>query len=321
MATQDVVDVLERIRRREPARPEAQLQAEIYQLLTMGALDLDQDQVAQLEVPTVDGTRRRLDVQVGHCCIEVKKDLRVGNVLVAAREQLAGYVRQQAQTFGTRYVGILTDGAMWHLHRLDDDELVEVAVLDAARSDPKQVLIWLESVLATAHSLPPTPDEIRDRLGSDSPAHHLDHAILAELYERFGDRPEVQVKRDLWAKLLRTAFGSAFDEAPDLFVDHTLLVLTAEAIAHAVAGFDLTTGNFTAAELARGTRFHEAQIYGVVEEDFFDWVLGVDGGPEFVLDLARRVSRFDWSSTTRHDVLKSLYTSVISPRVREVCGP
>jgi hypothetical protein len=74
VATQDVVDVLERIRRRQPARPEAQLQAEIYQLLTMGALDLDQDQVAQLEVPTVDGTRRRLDVQVGHCCIEVKKD-------------------------------------------------------------------------------------------------------------------------------------------------------------------------------------------------------------------------------------------------------
>jgi len=50
-------------------------------------------------------------------------------------------------------------------------------------------------------------------------------------------------------------------------------VLTAEAIAHAVVGFDLVADQLTAAEVTRGTRFREAQIYGVVEEDFFDWVL------------------------------------------------
>lgn len=320
VTTHDVIEVLDRIRRRDPSRPEAQLQAEIYRLLTMGAMNLGVDEVARLEVPTSDGTKRRLDIEIGHCCIEVKKDLRIGNVLLGAREQLAGYVRKQAETFGSRYVGIITDGVSWHLHRLNDAELVEVAVLDASRAEPNDVLVWLESVLATVPNITPTPDQIHARLGADSPAHKLDHASLAELYMRTQAMPEVQVKRDLWAKLLRTAFGSGFDDSPELFIDHTLLVLTAEAIAHGVAGFDLATDGLTAHEVTRGTRFRDAQIHGVVEEDFFDWVLEADGGPAFVTELVRRVSRFDWSNAMSHDVLKSLYTSVISPQVRESLG-
>lgn len=320
MATEDVVRVLDRIRKRDPSRPEAQLQADIYQLLTMGVMNLGVDEVARLEVQTNDGTRRRLDIEVGHCCIEVKKDLRTGNVLAAARDQLAGYVKKQTQTFGTRYVGILTDGTTWHLHRLEADELVEVASLDAARAEPDDIVVWLESVLATVPNIRPTPDQIDARLGADSPAHKLDHATLAALYDSASDKPEVKVKRELWAKLLRTAFGSGFDDDPALFIDHTLLVLTAEAIAHGVAGFDLVTDGLTAQEITRGTRFRDAQIYGVVEEDFFDWVLEADGGPTFVTELVRRVSRFDWTQAISHDVLKSLYTSVISTQVRESLG-
>lgn len=320
MATEQVIEVVDRIRRRDAKRPEAQLQAEIYQLLTMGALNLEVDDVAELEVQTQDGTRRRLDVQIGHCCIEVKKDLRVGNVLADARAQLAGYVLHQAQTFGQRYVGILTDGARWHLHRLVDGDLVEVDVLDATSTDADGLLVWLESVLATAAHITPTSAQIEARLGADSPGHKLDRDTLAGLFAAGQDNPEVQVKRDLWAKLLRTAFGQGFNDDPDLFINHTLLVLTAEAIAHAVAGFDLTHDGLTAADVARGTRFREAQIHGVVEEDFFDWVLDVEGGAEFVTELTRRIARFDWSKTTNHDVLKALYTSVISPRVREALG-
>lgn len=320
MPAAQVVEVVERIRRRDSRRPEAQLQAEIYQLLTMGALDLEVDDVARLEVPTQDGTRRRLDVEVGHCCIEVKKDLRAGNTLAEARGQLAGYVRRQSETMGQRYVGILTDGSRWHLHRLVDDELVEVDVLDAASTDADGLIVWLESVLATTAHIAPTAEQIEARLGAGSPGHKLDRDTLAGMYSAGASMPEVQVKHDLWAKLLRTAFGQGFDDTPGLFVNHTLLVLTAEAIAHAVAGFDLTHDGLTPQDVARGTRFRDSQIHGVVEEDFFDWVLDVDGGPQFVLDLMRRIARFDWTQTTDHDVLKALYTSIITPRVREALG-
>ncbi|WP_404388818.1 Eco57I restriction-modification methylase domain-containing protein [Humibacillus xanthopallidus] len=320
MATKIVVDTVSRIARRDKGRAEAQLQADIYALLTVGALQLNQDDVARLEVPTQDGTRRRLDIELGHCCIEVKKDLRIGSILADARVQLAGYVQTKSQQTGARYVGVITDGVAWHLNHLVADELREVATYTASPDEPDGLVIWLESVLATDEKIPPSPKEIRDRLGADSPAHLLDHATLRALYEASATRPEVAVKRDLWAKLLRTAFGSAFSESPELFIDHTLLVLTAESIAHGVVGFDLTSGQLTPQDIARGSKFQDAQIYGVVEEDFFDWVLDVPGGPGFITELARRIGRFDWSGPLRHDVLKALYTSVLPAKVREALG-
>lgn len=320
MATEDVANLVQRIVARPPKRAEAQLQADLYGLLTSGALRLATEDVVKLEAPTEDGSRRRLDIEVGHCCIEVKKDLRTGNVLESAREQLMGYVTTRAKTMGERYVGVITDGIEWHLYRLDAGSLVEVTTYVASPTKPDALLIWLESVLATDKQVPATPTHVRERLGVESPAHQLDHATLQDLYHHNQDMPELQVKKDLWAKLLRTAFGSAFDESQSLFIDHTLLVLTAEAIAHAVLGFDLTAGAISPVAIARGTEFHNAQIYGVVEEDFFDWVLEVDGGAEFVAGLARRVGRFDWSSDVNHDVLKALYTSVLPSTAREALG-
>jgi len=307
---------------RDPHRTEADLQGDIYVLLTTGGLALEPHQVAKLEVPTKDGTRRRLDVEIGHAVIEVKKDLRKPSMKSDAEEQLAGYVAQQTKSLGTRYVGILTDGTDWYLYHLVDDALVEVAhlSLNPAVPDHDRLIEWLEAILATETAVQPSAGEIERRLGAESPAHLLDHASLRNLYAHAFKQPEVQLKRALWAKLLRTAFGQAFDDDEDLFINHTLLVLTAEIIAHAVIDYDVSrTGDLTPQALARGTRFADSLIHGVVEEDFFDWVLDVRGGPEFVTDLADRIGRFDWSHV-EHDVLKVLYESVISQASRSSLG-
>lgn len=73
------------------------------------------------------------------------------------------------------------------------------------------------------------------------------------------------------------------------------------------------------ATLLKGQQFELAQIYGVVEKDFFDWVLKVPGGESFVRTLARRLARFDWTNV-EHDVLKVLYESVIGPDTRRNLG-
>ncbi|MEV0326206.1 N-6 DNA methylase [Micromonospora echinospora] len=302
-------------------RTEADLQADIYLLLTSGELALDPSQVARLEVPTGDGTRRRLDVEVGHCVIEVKKDLRNPNLRRDAEIQLAGYVEAQMRRLGTRYVGILTDGTTWHLYRLVSSGLAQVADLQiSSAADAERLLTWLEAVLATHEAVKPTPEAIQRKLGSSSPAYLLDHASLAALYEQAASIPEVELKRQLWSKLLRTAFGKSFSNDQNLFVDHTLLVLTAEIIAHAVVGFDVSAaGDLTPASLAQGVEFSGSQIYGAVEADFFDWVLHVEGGTEFVQQLADRIARFDWNHVD-HDVLKVLYEEIIPQQERASLG-
>jgi SAM-dependent methyltransferase len=316
-----VEDTVFRIVRRDPVRTEADLQADIAMLLLIAGLNLDEHEVVKRESQVGDGTRRRIDVEVGHLVIEVKRDLRRGRVLPDAEVQLAGYLAQREADLGGRFAGVLTDGATWLLYRLVDGGRVErVAELRMSETAPdaERLAVWLESIMATRTQVRPTLMTIEELLGAQSPAHRFDHAVLAGMLEAAAHDPEVRLKRELWSKLLKTAYGDAFADDAKLFVNHTLLVITAEAIAHAIVGFNITTG-LSVNDLVSGEQFSRRQIYGVVEQDFFDWPITLPGGQDLVSDIARRVARFDWSSV-EHDVLKVLYESVIEQQDRESLG-
>lgn len=314
----DLHELLASLAGRDTPRTEAMVQAEVRQLLLQAPLGLEEGQVVTLEAPV--GDRRRIDVEVGYTVIEVKKDLRPGKVRADAEVQLAGYVRARSDELGQRYVGVLTDGAEWIAYNLKSDELVEVAQLSVLPSKPNvdALLVWLEGVLATSQGVQPTPNEIARRLGAGSTSHALDRATLQNLYDEHGRHdPSVQLKRRLWARLLTTALGTQFEDSDTLFLEHTLLVNTAEIIAHAVLGLDVVA--LPPASLLGGRRFELAQIVGVVEADFFDWVLEVPNGDGFVRALARRLTRFEWGAV-EHDVLKVLYESVIGAETRRNLG-
>jgi SAM-dependent methyltransferase len=320
----DLDALARRLATREPRRTEANVQSDLHALLLAAPLKLEEDDLRDDEVILEQqaGAGHRIDVEAGFCVFEVKRDLRKGNVRKEAVKQLAGYIDARTKTMQQRYVGVLTDGAEWQLFHLVEGEPREVNsfLLDAAKPDVDGLCIWLEGVLATAEKIEPAPREIGRRLGAESPGHALDYAELAALYEKNKNIPSVRLKRELWARLLTTAFGTGFTNSDALFIDHTLLVVTAEVIAHAVVGLDPTAADISAASLLSGQLFaKDAQVHGVVESDFFDWVGEVPGGGTFVKGLARRLARFAWQDV-EHDVLKVLYENVIAAAQRKQLG-
>lgn len=322
MGTVDLGDLARRLADRKQGRTEANVQSDLHMLLTAAPLQLEDGDLQEITLESPAGQRRRIDVEAGFCVFEVKRDLRVGNVRADAVIQLGGYVASRTQDTGQRYVGVLTDGAEWHLHHLRDGELVAVSTfnLDPRTPDVDGLCVWLEGVLATAEHIAPTPTEIEQRLGAASPAHALDIAELTELYRAHGEDPGIVLKRELWTKLLTTAFGTNFTDDDALFVEHTLLVVTAEIIGHAVVGFDPTDASIPAATLLSGRLFSvDAQIGGVIDADFFDWPAETPGGETFVRALARRLARFAWTDV-EHDVMKVLYESVIDTDQRHRLG-
>ncbi len=318
-----VVELLAQIARRDNTRSEATLQADIRQLVLRAPLSLSAEDVVTADLETPVGVRRRIDIEVGSCLIEVKRDLSAGSVLPEAIEQLADYLAARQNETGCRYVGILTDGADWRCFCLPGEadtvppREVSVYKLSPTKPDSESFLIWLEGVLATARDIPATSLEIQRRLGAGSSAHDLDRDTLLALFTRHRDHSAVLMKRRLWARLMKTALGTQFEDSDELFVEHTYLVNTAEIIAHALVGFDL--GSISPASLLSGSKFEESGIAGVVEADFFDWVVHVPGGEPFVRSLARRVGRFRWQEVGG-DVLKVLYESVITAPTRKRLG-
>jgi hypothetical protein len=310
-------DVVARLAARE-GTSEAEIQSDVRAVLLDHHLELeDEDLRVMLEAPVEGG--RRIDIEAGSTVIEVKKDLGNDGVRARAREQLAGYLASRAAETGRRYVGILTDGAIWELHQLvgPASQVVNELRLKGEPDDPEALLVWLEGVMATAFGLKPTPKEISRRLGAGGPGFALDFSDLKRMYSENKLEPEIALKRELWSRLLASALGTHFPDTDDLFVLHTYLVNCAELIAHATVGLPII--GISAKALLAGDQFSAVELDGVVEADFFDWPIDAPDGDRFVTLLARRIARFDWSEVD-HDILKTLYESVIDADTRKHLG-
>lgn len=314
-----LLDLFSRMSQRNDRRTESEIQADVRQFILSAPFDLEESDVSVVALESQLGDRKRIDVEVGSTVIEVKRDLRKGRVRTEAVEQLANYVATRTTQTGLRYVGVLTDGTEWLCYDLTDGELHQVSsiLLSTSPAEVERLVVWLEGVLATAKDIAPTASNIAARLGAESSAYSLDRATLASLYKQHKDEPTVKLKRTLWSRLLTSALGTSFEDTDDLFIEHTLLVNTAEIIAHAMLG--LSVGSINPASLLSGEKFDESGIHGVVEPDFFDWVIEIEGGEIFVRTLAKRLSRFDWGKVEQ-DVLKVLYESVIGSATRQRLG-
>lgn len=311
---------LEGFARKTPGRTEADVQVAIAAYLTVSEIGLAASQVSKVEEQLRDGTQRRIDISYGSLVIEVKKDLGVGKVLESSKKQLEGYLLARREKEGKSYAGIITDGVDWKLFYLGSEAVEEV---DSIQVDPDsdraigRLNRWLQTILLTGERLKVTPERIVEKLGAESPRFKLAKAQMKDLYEQAENKDEILTKRGLWARLLRTALGTSFEDSLDLFIDHTLLVIEAEIIAHLVLG--INPNEHPPEKIISGSLFRESGIFNVVAQDFFDWVGDSEDGRDLVKSLSRELQQFDWSEIN-HDVLKNLYEAVIDKETRKGLG-
>lgn len=196
-------DAAERLAKAAAGRSEADVQADVRDVLLHGGLDLGDADVL-LESPAPG--QRRLDIEAGHTVVEVKKDLDVSGLFGSALEQLAGYTIDRQAEQGGRWVGVLTDGRKWSAHRLDptSNELVEFSEFDHG-GDARQLVLWLDGILATRDNVTPTAATVAEMLGASSSATLLDLSDLSAVYDLSAEDHSVELKRQLWGRLLTVA--------------------------------------------------------------------------------------------------------------------
>jgi hypothetical protein len=314
-------DTAARLARGSHGRTEADIQSDVRKFLLDAPFELVAGDIVDVKLEAQTEGGRRIDVEAGTAVIEVKKSLASKKAFNQAVGQLAGYVVHRTEACGQRYVGVVTDGRVWVLFHLQPTgDLAEVRRFELrGGKDALRLAAWLEPVLATVDRVRPTPGEIVRRLGSGSAAAELDLADLRALYDACRASPEVQIKRELWARLLLSALGTNFEDSDELFVTHTYLVLIAELVAHEVMGLRVDVPAEDTRALLEGQQFAMAGLHGVVEADFFDWPAAIPAGRPVIAAIGRRLSRFDWNGV-EHDVLKALYESLIDADTRRKLG-
>ena len=282
----------------------------VHRLLVDGLGADSQDIDFEKPVPEVRG---RIDALLGRTVFEFKSDLR--RERGDAEEGLTRYLAGREEQTGETYVGIATDGADFTAYFLKGGQVEQVNAHQTNPDTPRELLIWLQSVVATGDGLLPDPHTITREFGRGSLAAHRALDTLGVLWEQIGRTPEARLKRALWDRLLGLAYGDDVGDDP-LFLQHTYLVIVAKAMALS-AMIDAPPGD--AAALLHGTAFSELGISGQSEPDFFDWVLATDEGADLVMRTARQVARFRLNEI-RVDILKALYESLIDPETRHDLG-
>lgn len=128
----DRVALIDRlIGKTQGVRSEPTIQSDVRMLLLDPALGLSE---VQLQAHVGD-KHQRIDIEVGCTVIEVKKSLDAPSAIVAATDQLAGYVCTRQMEKGERYIGILTDGALWIAFHEIDGHLSEATRHQATTGD------------------------------------------------------------------------------------------------------------------------------------------------------------------------------------------
>ncbi len=282
----------------------------LYELLTDGlradggAIDFER------QVPEVHG---RIDALLGRTVFEIKRDMI--REKVDAEAQLLRYLPQRETETNQRFTGIATDGSEFRVYIVRDRNLIEVGLFRTKPDDPRSLLEWLESVVVLTNEIAPDVDSVRREVGRESVAYRRALKDIETLWSAISSNPEATLKRDLWNRLLRVAYGGDVD-TPQLFFQHTYLTVVAKAIA-TVALFDELPAS--GAALLAGKSFKNLGILGAVESDFFDWVVLAPGGDELVMNIARHANRFQLRDIDA-DILKGLYESLIDPDQRHDLG-
>jgi hypothetical protein len=274
----------------------------------------------EYQLPEVHG---RADALLGRTVFEFKSDLR--DELPDAEEELGRYLQQREADTGYRFVGVATDGADFFSYELKAGKLKQLASKFSLRGELRKksesaadaghaLLAWLSPFLALRPELPPDPDTVRQELGRESVAYEIARSRIEALWAEVKDFPDVMLKRQLWSERLGLVYGTSIDDDA-LFFQHSYLTIVAKTMATLILGAELPAP----ADLLSGKVFQDAGISGVVESDFFDWVLAASGSDDLIRRISAQVARFRLGDI-KHDVLKGLYESLIDPEQRHFLG-
>lgn len=292
------------------SRPQHEkVRALVYEILVNGLGATSTEVDFERRVPEVHG---RIDALLGRTVFEFKSDLR--REIRDVENKMPDYLAQRETETGSHFVGIATDGATFVPYELRGGKLYSFETFTPLVNKPRELLAWLSSVVAVSAELDPNSEVVQRELGRRSLAWNISLQELTAIWDEVGQLPDVRLKRDLWAQLIRRVYGTDISET-SLFLQHTYLTIIAKTMAAKVLGVAIDKPG----DLLSGRGFSEAGISGVVESDFFDWLLHSVNGPSLVRRISFQASRFKLEDV-QTDVLKGLYESLIDTEQRHFLG-
>lgn len=288
----------------------------IFMIFAGKAFDLPLEEVELEKGVKAAKIRGRIDALYKDIVFEFKRNL--DNEREKGKKELTNYLGS-LQKDGT-YFGVLTDGVIFEIYNLRDENLEKIDEVDLNKLSPKDTFLWFDCFLFSAKEQLPTSEDIIRRFGARSPVFVSCSQILRQMFQAKDDA-SVKVKFNEWDKLLAKVYGSSV-ASDELFIRHTYLSLLAKLIVY-VALFKIRPkAKNKLLEIVSGEAFRSQGFPNLVESDFFAWVLSPnleDEAYNLLSGLAQHLSVYDLTKINE-DLLKELYQQLVDPQTRHDLG-
>jgi hypothetical protein len=126
--------------------------------------------------------RSRVDTLLGDTVFELKSDLR--RETEDAETQLRRYLENRQRETNRRFVGVATDGLDYRAYELQEGNIALINVFRARPEAPRELLVWLESVVSVSPELPTDALTVTQELGRESTAYARASGMLAKAWRQ-----------------------------------------------------------------------------------------------------------------------------------------
>jgi type I restriction-modification system DNA methylase subunit len=289
----------------------------------------------EMEVPIESKlllVRGRIDAVFGNIIMEFKVDLK--RELDDAREELAKYFQSFAERYpGRSYIGIAHDGLEFRVFQpvyqvqFDSGKTVIVSVREIDRlnleseQNPERIYLWFDAYLFMSDRVYPSSEDIKKRLGTESPTFHGIESKFDVYYDIAMRLKRNRLKYENWAKALEVVYGERV-EGRSLFIKHTYLATLAKLLVHLIITKAKSVSKTEIRGIVYGDFYSQYGITNYIEEDFYTWILDKQvrqESLEVIYSLMRELLIYNLDEVNE-DFLKSLYEELVDPEVRHDLG-
>jgi hypothetical protein len=288
-----------------------------------------------LEVPVTSKVmivRGRVDAVFGNILIEFKVNLNAE--LDDAKRELTKYFQSYHETSPEKsYIGIAHDGLSFKVFQPvfgtqpDSTKPMVTSVretdsLDLGREqDLERIFLWFDSYLFISEKTVPTSEDIKKRLGTDSPTFFGVLGRFEYFFEIAMKAKRNRVKYSNWAKTLEIVYGDQVDDRT-LFIKHTYLATVAKLLIHLIVARPKVVSKTDVRAIVYGDVFTQYDISNYIEEDYYTWILDKEiryQAIDVIFSLAKELMIYDLEKVDE-DFLKSLYEQLVDPELRHDLG-
>ncbi len=250
----------------------------------------------------------RMDLQLGQTILEFKIDL--GKELETGLEEIQRYASILRQNKKKVAECIITDGIQFKVY-IVREKAIPVREINFQEKTPEQSIMFLDTFLFSERKVP-TAEDLNMRFGPGSAIYEEVVGKFSVLFKAIKD----PVKFELWTKNMQLVYGSTPPE--EAFVSQTYLM----ALVRLLLAKQMTKGSKVSAREALNGKLFSSQGIGIIEEDFFSWILNTMYWSEVKTLLDVITDAFDSYDLGEvdEDVFKEIYQEIVKRGDRHKIG-